>query len=1215
MSPQPSQPMQPCRPPASPVGGHDELISALDEQARLAQTLRELVRETLETSTASGDSASASDATPADASDTAAPTTSDPDKPADPSAREALAGEACAWLDELRALPMSEGAQPIAELADVSSRALRKALETVGAHDDATMALLDELAATVESMIGEFRTAGGARAPERLLAELRDIAGPQQDQPTPDATTASAGEVITDAAESVADAPASPPQTLQPQQPPEPPVAETQHLALPNAEPEPDGVIEPIASPEPLNTEPSANIEALPEATLSDAQPPETVDAVLPTSDPDPAAALSELSAQLAALADRIDLTEPPAPATSAEPATPVGFDTLASPTSDPAAEAELQLPSEATPTDETPSEPEAVQPAAEQSFDSPSPGESDPASEAPIAAAQPAVAATDFDLSIDPQFTMPHPPEPPVALVVAPPAIDFNAINTDTAETSAFSEPEPEPIAEVPADATEALADANTENPVSFEVPAEPSVEPAADFPVEIATDPVASLPEATPDQPVEPVEPAAPFVPPVADAPAVDAVSADAPLPSGELTAEQMAALMSGGLDPTPGDAMAIPAAQWGAFPLSLEASRVEQLQFMVAAAKVHLENLNVGLAQAAEFSTRADGCQTLRELANAVDVIAEAFNFDCLGTLSRLYREALNALPTVNDEVLPELLVRVVAIAGLFEQYLLGLEVGMEMRWQTELISRRVGRLCSGRTLAENITGWHKGEVTRLLELDGVNEPISPVPVEGGPSVEIAPGWFCHPVLAKWFDPEAAAAAAAAAAANTAAQKQAEGNTSLVRVPAVVLDKLLDTVSQLVLSKNRVVSLSRALHTEEGRQHRMEELATTADDLTQLCSDLQLIMMQARMQPVGKLFERYPRVIRDVASVADKTVELKLEGGATLVDKHVFEGLGEPLANLLRAVVQGSIEKSDARTALGKPATAVLVLRAENQGSQVFITLSHDGTPPDRVTILQKAVEIGMLTEAEMDSIAENDIPSLLFRDGSGDAALAKVGAQVRSIGGTIGFRPEKDGITQLLITVPLSVAIIPAVMVQVSSEIYAVPLQSVAEIVRLADHPVQTIRSHWVMRLRERVVPMVDIARTIGLAPSLCAAGTPGTETAAASQTSKPQTLVGDRFAIVVNAGDHHAALVVDRVVGKQDVVIKQLEGHTGDAGKGTGDAGFFSGATIRDDGRVSLIFETQRLIAAAQNDAGEELASISKGELESTPATTDVTSAA
>ncbi|MFN5956913.1 MAG: chemotaxis protein CheA, partial [Planctomyces sp.] len=713
----------------------------------------------------------------------------------------------------------------------------------------------------------------------------------------------------------------------------------------------------------------------------------------------------------------------------------------------------------------------------------------------------------------------------------------------------------------------------------------------------------------------PVEPVEPAALFVPPVADAPAVDAVSADAPLPSGELTAEQMAALMSGGLDPTPGDAMAIPAAQWGSFPLSLEASRVEQLQFMVAAAKVHLENLNVGLAQAAEFSTRADGCQTLRELANAVDVIAEAFNFDCLGTLSRLYREALNALPTVNDEVLPELLVRVVAIAGLFEQYLLGLEVGMEMRWQTELISRRVGRLCSGRTLAENITGWHKGEVARLLELDGVNEPISPVPVEGGPSVEIAPGWFCHPVLAKWFDPEAAAAAAAAAAANTAAQKQAEGNTSLVRVPAVVLDKLLDTVSQLVLSKNRVVSLSRALHTEEGRQHRMEELATTADDLTQLCSDLQLIMMQARMQPVGKLFERYPRVIRDVASVADKTVELKLEGGATLVDKHVFEGLGEPLANLLRAVVQGSIEKSDARTALGKPATAVLVLRAENQGSQVFITLSHDGTPPDRVAILQKAVESGMLTEAEMDSIAENDIPSLLFRDGSGDAALAKVGAQVRSIGGTIGFRPEKDGITQLLITVPLSVAIIPAVMVQVSSEIYAVPLQSVAEIVRLADHPVQTIRSHWVMRLRERVVPMVDIARTIGLAPSLCAAGTPGTETAAASPTSKPQTLVGDRFAIVVNAGDHHAALVVDRVVGKQDVVIKQLEGHTGDAGKGTGDAGFFSGATIRDDGRVSLIFETQRLIAAAQNDASEKLASISKGELESTPVTTDVTSAA
>jgi two-component system chemotaxis sensor kinase CheA len=208
------------------------------------------------------------------------------------------------------------------------------------------------------------------------------------------------------------------------------------------------------------------------------------------------------------------------------------------------------------------------------------------------------------------------------------------------------------------------------------------------------------------------------------------------------------------------------------------------------------------------------------------------------------------------------------------------------------------------------------------------------------------------------------------------------------------------------------------------------------------------------------------------------------------------------------------------------------------------------------------------------------------------------MAKVGSQVRSIGGTIGFRPERDGLNQLVISVPLSVAIIPAVMVQVAAEVYAVPLQSVAEIVRLADHPVQTIRSHWVMRLRERVVPMVDIARTIGLPSSLCAASTAGSSAVAAASTSKPQTLVGDRFAIVVHAGEHQAALVVDRVVGKQDVVIKQLEGHTSTTSTAKDDAGFFSGATIRDDGRVSLIFETARLIAAAQNDAGENLSSIS-----------------
>ncbi len=1278
MSSQPIQPMPPGRSPTLPARPSDDLLRVLDEQARLAQTLRDLLRQV---TTTPADSADPAPADSIDSTDSAAIPS-----PTNAPARGELADSACAWLDELRSLPLGQDAGPISDLADVSARALRKALQTIGAEDDATMALLDELASTIDSMIGEFCSAGRTTAPEQLLSELRDIVADSEQAPAniapgaltmPEAETEPEPQALTTFNEiepplADTDSPAAPTAEDTPfnaiapaspdasdQQPPwaadpAPDAAAPETSSAPETDVAPEALIAPAESSLPLDEfaepslesalEPSLESPLEPEPSFSSSSDLEPEPASEPTSQvapaatpeavadapildqasPDPSEALSALSAQLAALADRIELPE-----SSSEPAAEV----FAS-----ASEPEQTIPAEdqiSTDTDSQASTETIADASSDDQF-------------ASVASAMPIAPVAFVDPSVDPQLTLPHPPSPTTpttpntqmfaaAPAIAEPAFDTpsdsDLVAIDGPSLAAPAEPADAPLslqAEVSTASemlTEPSLDASDLSPPEPEPSAadaqviEPTIpgdiEPDSSAPATDdafasepgVLDPIATAPSADDAALVDPAQVDLGAFEPGAPAP-------DQGMPSGELTPEQMAALLSGGLDPTPGDAQAVPSAQWGSFPLTLDAARVEQLQFMVANAKVHLENLNAGLAQAAEFSTRADGCQSLRDLATAVDLIAEAFNFECLGVLSRLYREALNALPTVSDETLPELLARIIAIAGLFEQHLLGLEVGMEMRWQTELLSRRMGRLCSSRSLAENIAGWHKGEVTRILELDAVNEPISPVPIEGGPSVEVAPGWFCHPVLARWFDPEAAAAAAAAAA-SAGDQKQAEGNTSLVRVPGAVLDKLLDTVSQLVLSKNRVVSLSRSLRQDEGRQHRMEELATTADDLTQLCADLQLIMMQARMQPVGKLFERYPRVIRDVASVADKTVELKLEGGATLVDKHVFEGLGEPLANLLRAVVQGSIEKTDARAALNKPASAVLVLRAENQGSQVLITLTHDGTSPDRVSILQKAVESGVLTEDEMGTIAENDIPSLLFRDGAGDPAMAKVGSQVRSIGGTIGFRPERDGLNQLVISVPLSVAIIPAVMVQVAAEVYAVPLQSVAEIVRLADHPVQTIRSHWVMRLRERVVPMVDIARTIGLPSSLCAASaasTAGSSAVAAASTSKPQTLVGDRFAIVVHAGEQQAALVVDRVVGKQDVVIKQLEGHTSTSSTAKDDAGFFSGATIRDDGRVSLIFETARLIAAAQNDASENLTSISQAELESDAATPDIASA-
>jgi len=392
---------------------------------------------------------------------------------------------------------------------------------------------------------------------------------------------------------------------------------------------------------------------------------------------------------------------------------------------------------------------------------------------------------------------------------------------------------------------------------------------------------------------------------------------------------------------------------------------------------------------------------------------------------------------------------------------------------------------------------------------------------------------------------------------AAAARASSKPAEAS---LRIEAGRIDDVMNLVGELVLVRNRLTSLRNRV--------RDEDLNRTLSSLDLVTSDLQSSVMRLRMQPVSKVFGRFPRVVRDLARQLGKEVELETVGESTELDKGMVESLADPLVHLVRNAVDHGIERPEERERAGKPRSGRLVLSARQEGNHIFVGVRDDGAGLDPAVIRQKAVERGLIDAHGALQLSDDDALQLLFSPGfstrsevtdvSGrGVGLDVVKSVIGRVNGTVEIRSEKGVGTEFLIRLPLTLAILPALMVVVSDQVLALPLPVVEEIVDFNARDSSVLDNREVLSLRGEVLPLLDLERWVG-----------------------PPAAGGRRvkYAVVASTGVSRAVLLVDKLLGQEDVVIKSL-GSRLRALPG------FAGATITGDGRIALIVDVGTLLGA------------------------------
>ncbi len=389
--------------------------------------------------------------------------------------------------------------------------------------------------------------------------------------------------------------------------------------------------------------------------------------------------------------------------------------------------------------------------------------------------------------------------------------------------------------------------------------------------------------------------------------------------------------------------------------------------------------------------------------------------------------------------------------------------------------------------------------------------------------------------------------------------------------IRVEVGRLETLMNLVGELVLQKNRFQALSRQIEGFEQLEPEFrEEVTVSASNLDRVTGDIQVAVMRTRMQPLDKLFGKYPRLIRDLAKKTGKHINLVIEGGETEVDKSVLEELGDPMVHLLRNSADHGLEMPHDRVLAGKDETGTIRIVAAHEGSHVSLRILDDGRGMTREKIASKAIEKGIATEQEVSQLSDKEVYRFILAAGFSTAAevtdlsgrgvgMDVVRTNIEALKGTIDVDSVPGKGTEIIIKIPLTIAIMPAMMVRVDDEIYAIPLSNLLEIVRPDDDRVSTINGHPVMRLRDTILPLLSAQELFGTDP--------------AKRVKAP-------FAVVIQHNDRAFGLMVSDLIGQHEIVIKPLDEMFDRKGP-------ISGATVRDDGGVSLIVDVAQLARIAE----------------------------
>jgi len=394
---------------------------------------------------------------------------------------------------------------------------------------------------------------------------------------------------------------------------------------------------------------------------------------------------------------------------------------------------------------------------------------------------------------------------------------------------------------------------------------------------------------------------------------------------------------------------------------------------------------------------------------------------------------------------------------------------------------------------------------------------------------------------------------------------AKQQAHKEEQTIRIDVKKLDELMNLVGELVLGKNRLILLDSLARKGSNNNGILDSLSDVTNYVEAVTNDLQLAVMRARLVPIGKLFSKVPRLVRDLSGEFKKQIELKMEGESTELDRSLIEALHDPLIHIIRNSVDHGVETPAERDKKGKPPKGVLSIKAYNEGNQIIVEIFDDGKGINVQAVKEKVKEKGLMSESELNGLSARETMGLVFIPGLSTAkkvsnvsgrgvGMDVVKTNIEKMNGQVYIDSEEGKWTRLTLKLPLTLAIMRALIIRVNDELFAVPLNTVTELVKLRDGLIKPVDKNEALVLRDMVIPIVDLSKIV------------------ASSESR----IDEGYIVVCNIGEKIIGVKAHSVVGQEEVVMKPL-------GEFLGNINGVGGATIRGDGKVILILDLPAVI--------------------------------
>ena len=462
--------------------------------------------------------------------------------------------------------------------------------------------------------------------------------------------------------------------------------------------------------------------------------------------------------------------------------------------------------------------------------------------------------------------------------------------------------------------------------------------------------------------------------------------------------------------------------------------------------------------------------------------------------------------------------------------------------------------------------------EAEIERLLKVRKAEDQarraskgIAPKsPEEIAPATSAAPAPAPKPAPSRERDADKKVPAASSSSA--VAQEQT------IRVEVKRLDHLMNLIGELVLGKNRLLKIYDDVEERYEGEKFLEELNQVVSSLSLVTTDIQLAVMKTRMLPIAKVFNKFPRMIRDLSRELGKQIDLEISGEETELDKSIVEEIGDPLVHIIRNSCDHGIEDPETRRAMGKPEKGLVQLKAYNEGNHIVVEIVDDGKGLDADMLKAKSIEKGIITEREADAMSEKEAFGLIFKPGFSTAAkvtnvsgrgvgMDVVKTNIEKLNGIIDIESEVGKGTVMKLKIPLTLAIIQSLLVGTQEEFYAIPLASVLETVRVPIDDIYTIDGKNVLRLRDEVLSLVRLSDVFGV--------------------NKVFDGGDQTYVVIIGVAEAKLGIIVDTLVGQEEIVIKSMGDYLQNIPG-------IAGATIRGDGRVTLIIDVGAMMEMAKD---------------------------